>query len=528
MEDARAADWRFLLPAPRGDTYDHMVVLGGSPALRRWLVENGIARRVTDELTPDVRADAIVALAPARARVADVARSLVPGGAAYLEVDFRRRWPLALGARWLSRALAAHGLSGSAVYWLAGGLPRPSAYVPVAVREALAWYLATSAVATTPVRAALEVGLRALRIVRRPELAPLGKAYGAVVVAVAGGGRPPAPALLAASVAVERQRAASPLPLVLTAGQAFNRVVVLPFARGVAEPLTVLKLGRVGELNENTEHEQRVLEHIQATGPSAPVAAPRPLGTYRWRSLTVAAETCAPGRPLSSWSERWGTRQQIRVASLDLATDWLAGFQRVTELSREPWAESHAREWVQRPINAFRATFGPSADEERLFELTHQRSDELSGVPFPIVWNHWGFDDRNIFRRGDDITVIDWESSSPGPPLWDLMYYLARWIARARSARTVADSVAAFVSAFGGADERDPVVSAVVAARRRYLRVLDLDARFEPLLLVALCAQRAVDRAERAPAAAAAGGRDWGNIYRAYVAALAALERDDR
>lgn len=86
--DARAADWRFLLPAPEGDAYDHMVVLGGSPALRRWLVEDGFARRVTDELTPGVRADAIIALAPARASVAAVARSLLPGGAAYVEVDF--------------------------------------------------------------------------------------------------------------------------------------------------------------------------------------------------------------------------------------------------------------------------------------------------------------------------------------------------------------------------------------------------------------------------------------------------------
>ena len=61
---ARQVDWHLLLPQS-GRPFNHLVLLGGSPALENTILDLGIARRVSHEPSEGGEADAVVILAGA-------------------------------------------------------------------------------------------------------------------------------------------------------------------------------------------------------------------------------------------------------------------------------------------------------------------------------------------------------------------------------------------------------------------------------------------------------------------------------
>jgi hypothetical protein len=149
----------------------------------------------------------------------------------------------------------------------------------------------------------------------------------------------------------------------------------------------------------------------------------------------------------------------------------------------------------------------------------------------PIVWEHYAFDDQNLYRDGDDVYVIDWEGSDAGLPLFDLLYFIVRWSDRRIGFDTQgwnAASLRGFASLFCERDlpnqiRRDPVRVAVDRAIGGYLQGLGIDVRFFPLLLVLMWVKRSLSRGERQIRLGTGNGdMRSGNLYVGYVTLLAA------
>jgi hypothetical protein len=133
-----------------------------------------------------------------------------------------------------------------------------------------------------------------------------------------------------------------------------------------------------------------------------------------------------------------------------------------------------------------------------------------------------------VHRAGDRITVIDWElgpddTARRGPALVDLIYFATEWHLRARRLKGRRAELRGFRELF-----IEPTGAAARAAAEvlaDYVRRVEVDPRFVPLLVVLTWAERALDRADR-QAAAAGIGASRENRYAEYVRLLAAEAGD--
>jgi hypothetical protein len=321
---------------------------------------------------------------------------------------------------------------------------------------------------------------------------------------------------------------------VLTPGEDdLNRVVMLPFGSDRNGPVGVLKLSRLPDRNIVTEDEQTALTTIRMNLDAAMrPTIPEPLGTVRWGRLTVGIESCAPGRLLSTSTGRWGAPLRQKIDDLRRAVAWLCEFHCQTQLKRSPWGDSELREWVERPLAAYEQAFGVTADERRLFARVRQRASSLVGIPAPTVLVHWNFSLSHLFRTAHEITVVDWEGVSPGPFLFDLLFFVMRWNYTVRYLRGRAARLRGFRDLFCAAKPTDSVARAAHRAIAEYMAGVGIDHRFLPLLLVLMCVVRGLGRLNRLDRVGEQGhnGRA-GNQYVGYVAVLAEhveqLFRDD-
>lgn len=351
-----------------------------------WLVEAGVARRVSESL--EGPADAVAVLQGAGAAPAEAARCLAPGGWLYWESDERRSlWaPFAVPGRAVAR-LRACGLKVAGVWAVWPGFERHEAYVPV---EDLGWF----ARAGYPGRTFKErVTGAALRLTRNGALITRFFA----IVAVAGG--------------VEKR-------VLLTHGA--ERVVLLG--------ADVRKIPRLPAFNAKTIREQEILAEVRGRlDPETARALPEPRGTVRYGDrlyeITASVESRAPGRPLVLACADWGVPLRRKIRHLQLAADWLTRFHLQTLIRREPW---DGRE-LAGSFAAFRERFGTSSEEEALFDLSLGLSRELAGVPFPVVWRHRDFTPWNLLVDRDRLTVLDWEGAQPGLALCDLLHFVSHW-----------------------------------------------------------------------------------------------------
>lgn len=409
------ADWRFLLPAGR---FRHLVLLGGSPGMAEMLA--GMAERVSE--TPEAGADLVAVLQGAGVSPAGAAGCLAPGGWLYWESDERRslRSPRAVPGRAVAR-LRACGLTVAGVWAVWPSFERHEAYVPA---EALAWFGRN----LHPGRA-LGTALRAMPM------------KGAVLTRFF--------AVTATAGPVED----APRPVLLSHGA--ERAILLPFP-----PDRVIKVPRHPAFNGKTAREQEVLAQVRSRLDAETArAVPEPLGTERYGEAVASVESYAPGRSMVLTG---GRRSDLR-----LAAGWLTRFHLQTLLRREPW---DGRE-VAEAFVAYRAT----PEEEALFDLALIRSQELRGLPFPIVWRHRDFTPWNLLRdRRGRLSVLDWEGAQPGLALCDLLHFVSHWNELAAGAVSPEARLRAF----------SPGAPASRRQVTRYCERLGIDPRFIPLLLV--------------------------------------------
>jgi hypothetical protein len=520
----RDLDWRFLLPQPANGQFEHLVLLGGPRDLADRVIELGLARRVSRQLLAERKADALVILHDAAVSLAAAIHSLQPGGVLYYEAERQLSNFVDFSLDRLRRRLAQSDLTMTGIYWIRPDFVRSQLYMPLDLPQVLPWYTNAMFVATTPTRRLLEPFTRAISWLQANSPFSLVRCYAVTAkLGLASSQSSTGASMLGDPLFPSELRQPNVRPLLLTAGHdEWNRVIVLPFSDRSPRPLSVLKFSRLPERNAHTENEQRVLAKIRASLDARMARTiPEPLGLLCWRSLAVSIESCVPGRLFSAATGRWGMPLRQKIDYLHLAADWLTRFHRQTQLDQLVWNQETNQQWVEEALTAYADLFDLTVDEEALFAAVRQRSQELIGASLPMIWEHYAFDDQNLYRDGDEIYVIDWEGSGAGLPLFDLLYFLVRWSDRMHGWDGAA-SLRGFARLFCEPDPKDPVRTAVDQAIAVYLEGMGIDVRFFPLLLVLMWVKRSLSRAERQSTLGTHGvGLRSDNVYVEYVVRLA-------
>ena len=525
----RRADWRFLLPHPPGDSFQHLVLLDGPSGLAERLVEVGLARRVSCQIPREQSADALVILHDARAALRDAARCLMSGGVLYCEIDRRSPHSFACTPGRMQRALRDAGLSPTGIYWAIPNFDSCKRYIPLDVPQVLQWYFTTLFPALTPLDRLLEIAVRPLTKLNSYRLTPLVPCYS--MTATAGPVRDVTPSVLGHPALPEELQKPGLRSVVLTSGyDDGSRVVMLPFAPGDRHPLAVLKVSRLANFNTNTEREQETLvairERLDATMRRT---IPCPLGILGYGALTVGIESCAAGHSLVVSSGRWRNSIQQKIDDLRLTANWLGEFHRQAQISRLPWTDSAIQRWIETPLAAYTHAFGVTIREEGLFAAVRKRARSLVGTSLPIIWQHNDFGPWNLYRAGCELTVIDWEFGHDkerdrfGPALCDLLYFVTHWSYLVRRLSGEEAELRGFRELFLEPERGGQIAIAIHAVIREYLMELSIDQRYVPLLLVYTWIDRALDRFERQQSSGE-GGTDtrFGNRYVSYIGILAA------
>lgn len=488
---ARAADWRFVLPAAPGGLFEHLVIPGGSPQLVSDVAALGVARRVSASLPHGERADAIAVLAGVTAPpVETVAAHLAPGGVLYWEVDRRTPGQHALTPARLRGHMSRYGVDVAAAYWVKPGFPHRDMYLPLASGAAFEWYLETLYRCPTRRRKVVKQCVRAV-VKRTGGIGAIAPCY--AVTAVRGPSRLPA--------VLERARTegicgGADIEHVLIAnGQAeWSRLVFLLFERDRTAPTTAIKLPRTPEFNQEVRREHSTLQQLgheltPALRGTIPVST-----VFELDDLAVSAETCVRGRSLTTGPRADATQS---INDLQLVTGWLTAFHRETTVATIPVADWIERDLLHGVCDDYAAALGLNADEDRLFAALRLPHDAPPSAALPLVWHHADFGPWNVYRDGTHISVIDWEVARRGPALTDLLYFVAHWAAAASGNRTAAERIRHFETLFCSRRPPGPLGRAVRPALLGYMQAVGVPPALFPHLLVYTVLEQAVDLARR-------------------------------
>jgi hypothetical protein len=144
--------------------------------------------------------------------------------------------------------------------------------------------------------------------------------------------------------------------------------------------------------------------------------------------------------------------------------------------------------------------------EQRLFAAMRAHAHRLLGAELPLAWQHNDFAPWNLFRAGEQLTVIDWEfnrnwdTTRAGPVLCDLLYFVTYWNNVAQHLYTVEAELAGmralYFASGSKSDSKSVGTNQYTLASRRaiahYMTALNVDSRFLPLLLVYTWLERVV------------------------------------
>jgi len=518
----RRADWRFLLPSPPAGVFEHLVLLGGPPDLAAHIGEIGLARRVSRELPRERAADAVVVLSDAGAGIPEIAAALKPGGVLYREIDRLSPRMLAATPARLRRSMLRAGLSPIGTYWAMPDFAARQRYVPLDRAGAVAWYIRTAFVPTSPWLQPVERFLRALARLGSRAVGSLIRCY--AVVGVAGTAAGTAPSVLGHPALPRELRQAELRPLLITGGaDDVHRIIMLPFAERGRRPAAAIKMARLPEFNRDTVSEQAILSQVRSKlDPLLAQSLPRPLALFRHGDLVVGVESYLPGHPLSSLLGRGDVPLRRKIAFLHRVTAWLIQFHRQAQIRRLEWGCAEIERWVRQPLAAYSELMGTTSAETRLGAAVCARAQELLGASLPLVWQHHNFGEWNVLRAGDTINVIDWEHARAGLSLYDLLHFATQWSFSARRLSGEAAQLRGFRELYCDVAPLDESILAARTAIAMYMEHLGIDRRFLPLLLVYASVEKAVAYAEaQLENGPAAGDGRAGNRSVAYIGILA-------
>jgi hypothetical protein len=500
--DLRRADWRFLLPAPADGSYQHLVLLGGPTGLVERLRGAGIARRVSNELPAGDPVDVVAILhgAATPGTVRQAIDALTPDGSLYCEIDRRSANSLMMTPGRMRRLLQAHSLSLTGLYWPVPGFTGGKRYVPLDLAGPLHWYFTTLYVDGAPLQRLFERVVRTSTNYRAARFSRLVPWY--ALTASAGTITPAS--VLGYPNCRYKLRCSEARPFLVTMGiDEGSRVAILPFTGG-AQPDIVFKVARLPEVNAYVESEQDRLAELRGRlDGEIRCGVPVPLGRFSYGDLAVGIESCAPGGSLLVSSGRWRVGYTEKVHDLRLATEWLAAFHRQVQLGPPERGTADFSARIEHVLACYADAFGIEPSEERLFAMVRAHVRSLQDVPLPVVWQHGDFGPWNVYRRGNDVTVIDWEVRQgpildpEGPPLCDLLYFVTYWSFAARRLYGETAEERGLRELFLEPDRKDAIISAIWDAIEAYLARLAVDRRFVSPLLVYTWVKRALEELGR-------------------------------
>jgi hypothetical protein len=474
VSDWRRIDWRFLLPSPEGEPFEHLALLGGSKKVEELLMATGTASSISRSLRDDASADAVVVLAGSRCSPTDVRRALRPDGVLWWEIS-RARHPTLPPSKFI-RKLRRAGLHVLGTYWVGRSHEHPRIYVPLDVDSAVTWVFESY----FPVQS-----LR-MRIARTWLGAPDGwnvqrlarwvPTY--AVIASAGPQHPRPPGLRG----THGLPVANCSPLMLGAGE--YRVTILPFTDGAEDPILVTKVPRYAARNDHMTYEVKVLGEIRAMLPSTlQRSLPEPLGQDRWRDLLVTHQSFIKGSALSCFGRNREEDRRRSLGEIKIIQNWLRKFHTATLEDRTTSVDELLRPAAEHAIERYQQARRTNPKEERLFHLYRQRLTELSKLQIPKVWIHGDFMRTNVYRsEACELSVVDWESAREGPALYDLLVVVIEMMV---SRRTFSQSyLSDFRSLLLTPETGDPIVTAIRNEILSYMGTFAIDRRILPLMAI--------------------------------------------
>jgi GT2 family glycosyltransferase len=485
---SRHIDWRFLLPRPQGNRFDHLILLGGSDEAERMILDLGVARRVSNTLRPGDRADAVIGLAGRDARLGDATQVLGENGVLYWEIDRRRPADFPSAPSRMRRQLRRMGMTLCAAHWVKPGFPDRQMYVPLQCRGALHWYLETLFRSRTRRRrigrAALAAGADCFG------LSTIAPCY--AVVAIRGERRLPAVVERAVSHGL-KIGADSQIVFLAHGTREWNRIVALLFEPDGTAPVAAIKLPRLERFNSDVEWEHDVLRVLAADLPATIAESIPQSRILRWNGLSVTTETCVTGSSLNS---RARPAAETALEDLRCVVNWLAAFHRHSTIERVT-----AKEWGRQHFTAacrqYVVTFGSTPAEARLFDALSRSIEELGDETLPIVWQHGDLGPPNVYLDNGRPLVIDWESARHGPVLEDLLYLVTDWTAAVTGHRTEAARQCNLRSLYGADRPRLPFLYAVRREVARYMAVVGVPESLFQILLAYTFIRKALECAAR-------------------------------
>lgn len=523
----RRADWRFLLPAPLGEGYRHLALLGGPPELAGQLLETSVAARISTSVPAEDTVDALVLLAESGTTPTAAARCLATDGVLYWEVE-RRSSDRMKGAGWIRRHLKRAGLKAVGLYWVMPGFPDARLYIPLDHGAAVEWFFETQFVASTPRRLGFKALVKAARLVGHQSLAALIRSCAVVAIRQ---GREVGPAFaLRGLTTLPELRYRGTRALLITSGRDDgSRLVLLPFGPRASRPAAVVKIARLAKFTGHTEREQATLSALRlALEPGLRATVPEPLGSFGSGAYRAFRESPIPGRTIASSTGRWGASSARQISDLRLASDWIARFHSATLLHRVLWDEDQVERWMTERFDRYIREFGAGPEENDLFAAARERARSLIGERIPIVWSHNDYGPWHVYRSGAELAVIDWEFGGQalgerrGLPLCDLVYFVTHWTYLARGLEDAEGRLGAFRDLFLGKPGSDLRCDAARGCLTEYLQRLQTPGGFLGLLVVYTWVERAIDQWSRqASLDGVRGNPRSSNPFISYVEALA-------
>jgi hypothetical protein len=522
---SRLLDWRYALPldAPK---LGRVVLFGAPSAVALALEQDDLADEVLREWCPPGTADVAVVFRGSRAAIDPVAAMLRPGGSLYWEVSrvaLRRARLTPTSARAM---LMRAGLQPVEVYWVTSGPAGPSMHLPLGVDGAVAWYFSTHRGSTDPLR---RLAGHLLQVLSAGRGRGLGRLIPTFAVTAR---RPSSDELQPAKSATALTAAGLPgwptgadvRPIMLAGGDGpWSRTVLLPFASDSREPSAVIKIARSSAYAPNILAEQEVLGRLGSTLPADMRASlPEPLGAARVLGQAASVESYRRGRSIRARSMGPGASRATQRADLERAAGWLRAFHDAT--ATPPASPESGGLDLARLGERFARAFGREEPEERMFLGLDAGVRGSLHPGLPVVVEHRDFGPWNVLvDRNGRISVIDWEVACPGPPLVDLVYFVAHWcwlVAGAVSMPAQIETLRRLVT--GNRPDWSTTVGRAIIAQQA--RTLGLAPELVAGLVAWTFTEQALDRHDRLAAIGEPQARDRAsNRYIHCVSTLAAL-----
>jgi aminoglycoside phosphotransferase (APT) family kinase protein len=203
-------------------------------------------------------------------------------------------------------------------------------------------------------------------------------------------------------------------------------LVMLLFVDDDAEPRYVLRVPRT------PDHRERILTNYGSLRALTRVSAvaksvPQPIFCGPVDGLLASIETCVPGLPLAVGLRiaRQEGRYEETARLFDVAAQWVYNLHCATmsEASDDVAGRGGRRSRIHAAICALRAAELVSCSQASSLEAAIVFAD---GRSMPLSRVHGDYNPNNLLLAARDrLSVIDWEFSGAGWPLWDL-FTLAR------------------------------------------------------------------------------------------------------